>query len=225
MLPDNDCGCPEMMGKVPYTRKKETGKNQVDAKIEEYPTNDATRKQLRMEEHVQRMLTHLTPKSYAGIEETPERVARMWLTELTSGYAVDVPGLFRVFDSDGYEGMVIVKDIPVISTCEHHLLPIVGYAHVGYIPEGKVIGLSKLPRVVNAFARRLQIQERLTAQIHDSLTEYLTPNSIVMISAEHSCMSVRGVQAPGSRTVTSAVSGKFRDRNEQAREEFLELIR
>jgi GTP cyclohydrolase I len=197
----------------------------MEAKVEEFPTNDATRKQLRMEEHVKRMLTHLTPKAYPGIEETPERVARMWLGELTCGYSVDVPGLFRVFDNDGYEGMVIVKDIPVISTCEHHLLPIVGYAHIGYIPNGKVIGLSKLPRIVDAFARRLQIQERLTHQIHDALQEYLTPNAIVMISAEHSCMSVRGVQAPGSRTVTSALSGKFRDRREHAREEFLELIR
>lgn len=199
---------------------------QEPAEIEEFPTTDRTRKFYRVREHVKRMLTHLTPNPKAsGIQETPDRVARMWLNELTSGYDVDVAGLFRLFEDEGYGGMVVVKDIPVTSVCEHHLVPIVGYAHLGYFPNGKVVGLSKLPRVVNAFSRRLQVQERLTKQIHDAMKEHLDPvGAIVLIEAEHLCMTVRGVQAPGTRTVTCSVSGAFRDNDDGEKEEFLRHI-
>lgn len=160
-----------------------------------------------------------------SLVETPDRVARMWTEELTAGYDVDIEGLFRTFDAEDYGGMVAVTDIPVMSTCEHHLLPIIGFAHVGYVPDGKVIGLSKLPRLVNAFSRRLQIQERLTHQISEAIEDYLRPRgSIVVISAEHTCTTLRGIQAPGTLTKTCEVSGIFRDPQESARQEFLDLL-
>lgn len=194
--------------------------------IEEFPAKDPTRRYMRVREHAKRMLTHLTPTPNAkGIQETPDRVARMWLNELTSGYNVDVEELFRLFDDEDYGGMVVVKDIPVTSVCEHHLVPIVGYAHLGYFPNGKVIGLSKLPRVVNAYSRRLQVQERLTRQIQDAMTKHLDPiGAITVIEAEHLCMTVRGVQAPGTRTVTCSVSGAFRDNTDGEKEEFFRHI-
>lgn len=157
--------------------------------------------------------------------ETPARVAKMWTEEFTSGYDVDVEGLFRTFDDEGYGGMVTVTDIPVMSTCEHHLLPIIGLAQIGYIPNGKVIGLSKLPRIVNAYARRLQIQERLTHQVCKAIEEFLKPKGvIVVISAEHTCTTLRGIQAPGTMTHTCEVTGPFRDPQETARQEFLDLV-
>jgi GTP cyclohydrolase I len=160
-----------------------------------------------------------------GLEETPERVTRMWLDELTSGYDIDIESLFRVFDDEGHGGMVVMRDIPVRSVCEHHLVPIVGYAHVGYFPNGKVIGLSKLARIVDAFSRRLQIQERLTKNVLDAIDEHLDPHgTMVVVSAEHMCMTMRGVQAPGTRTLTSAVSGWFRENGEGQRDEFLKLV-
>lgn len=199
----------------------------MEAKVKEFSTNDPQRAFYRVREAASRMLTHLTPDpARAGIQETPDRVARMWLDELTSGHDTNIETLFRRFPADGYEGMVVVKDIPLISTCEHHLLPIVGYAHIGYIPDQHVIGLSKLPRIVNAYGRRLQIQERLTHQISEAIDTHLEPlGVIVVISAEHSCMTVRGVQAPGTRTVTCSVTGKFRDPNEDAREEFMGYVK
>jgi GTP cyclohydrolase I len=162
----------------------------------------------------------------AGLKETPQRVAKMWLDELTSGYAIDVESLFKVFDDHGdYNGMVVLKDVPVMSQCEHHLVPFVGYAHVAYFPGEHVLGLSKIPRVIDAYARRLQIQERLTQQIHDALDKYLKPRGvIVVIEAEHLCMTLRGVQRPGTKTMTSAVSGIFRDPDEYARAEFFQLL-
>lgn len=161
-----------------------------------------------------------------GLERTPHRVTKMWLEELTSGYKVDIPSLFRTFDDhEDYEGMVVLKGIPVTSQCEHHLVPFVGYASVGYFPSDRVIGLSKIPRLVDAFARRLQLQERLTQQVHDALVEHLDPRGvIVVIECEHLCMTLRGVQSPGTKTLTSAVSGLFRDPTERAREEFFNLI-
>src|SRR4051812_21002818 len=161
-----------------------------------------------------------------GLQRTPMRVTRMWLEELTSGYKVDVPSLFRTFDDhEGYDGMVALTRIPVRSQCEHHLVPFVGYAHIAYFPGDRVIGLSKLPRVVDAYARRLQLQERLTQQIHDALDLNLEPRGvIVVIEAEHMCMTLRGIQAPGTKTMTSAVSGLFRDPVERAKDEFFALI-
>lgn len=161
-----------------------------------------------------------------GLLETPKRVTKMWLDELTSGYDVDIEGIFKMFDDHGdYDGMVAVKDVPVRSQCEHHLVPFVGYAHVAYFPDKHVIGLSKIPRLVDAFSRRLQIQERLTQQIHDALREHLNPRGVmVIVECEHMCMTLRGVQAPGTMTMTSAVSGLFRDPTETARDEFFQLI-
>lgn len=160
-----------------------------------------------------------------GTSDTPQRVARMYLDELCSGYEVEVPDLFRKFDNEGYGGMIVVKDIPLTSLCEHHLVPIVGYVHVGYFPNGKVVGLSKVARVVRAYARRLQIQERLTKEICDAISDNLQPRGcMVVVEAEHMCMTIRGVQAPGTKTVTSAVSGLFNENQEGEKDEFLRLI-
>lgn len=177
-------------------------------------------------ESVSTMLSALPLAGTEGVDSTPDRVARMWLDELTSGYRVDVDALLKTFPSDGYRGMVIVKDIPVTSVCEHHLVPIVGYAHIGYFPEDRVVGLSKLPRVVNAYAKRLQVQERLTNQIADALAHgSLNARGVmVVIEAEHLCMTVRGVQAPGTRTLTASAHGLFKDNADGEKDEFFRLI-
>lgn len=149
----------------------------------------------------------------------------MYLDELCSGYDVDVPGLFRTFDNEDYDGMISVTKIPLVSLCEHHLVPFEGHAHVGYFPNGKVVGLSKIARVVQAYGRRLQIQERLTKQICDAMEENLGPRGVmVVVEAEHLCMTIRGVQAPGTKTITSAVTGMFKDNADGEKDEFLRLI-
>jgi GTP cyclohydrolase I len=150
----------------------------------------------------------------------------MYLDELCSGYRVDVANLFRVFDDHGYGGMIVVKDIPLTSLCEHHLVPFVGYAHVGYFPSGKVVGLSKIARVVDAYARRLQIQERLTMQVADAIETHLQPRGVmVLIEAEHMCMTIRGVQKAGTRTVTAEARGVFTANRENERDQLLRLVR
>jgi GTP cyclohydrolase I len=161
-----------------------------------------------------------------GTKDTPDRVARAYLGEIFVGYNQDPKNVFTTFDAEDYDtdAMVVVKDIPLYSMCEHHMLPFIGFAYVGYIPVKKVIGLSKIGRLVDIYARRLQIQERLTTQIADALMEGLSPLGVgVIIEAEHLCMTMRGVQKPGTRTVTSAVRGALRD-SSAAREEFLRLI-
>jgi len=180
----------------------------------------------RIREAVENMVVHLDPKHLRkGIEDTPERVAKMWVDELTCGYYADPEAILRKFPADDYDGIVAVKDIPVTSTCEHHLVPFVGYAHVGYFPGASVVGLSKIPRLVNVFSRRLQIQERLTHQIAESLEEHLEPRGvIVVVEAEHLCMTIRGVQAPGTKTVTSSVRGLFNTNAENEKEEFFRMI-
>lgn len=161
-----------------------------------------------------------------GIEDTPQRVRKMYLEELLVGYGVDVPGLFKTFENEEYGGMVIVKDIPVTSLCEHHLVPFVGHAHIGYFPGEKIVGLSKFARVVNAYARRLQVQERLTRQICAAIEENLKPRGvIVVVEAEHMCMTIRGVQTPGTKTITSEVTGRFNDNLDGEKEEFLRLLK
>lgn len=145
-----------------------------------------------------------------GLEETPYRVAKAYATWF-GGYNVDIAGLFKTFE-DGAEGsneMVIVRDIPVYSHCEHHIAPIIGRAVVGYVPNGRIVGLSKLSRVVDAFSRRLQVQERLTNQIADAIQEHLDPKAVcVYIDAKHMCMESRGVkQVCGSSTITKAFRG------------------
>ncbi len=148
-----------------------------------------------------------------GLRDTPARVARMY-AEVCSGADSDpAEHLVRTFDVD-HDEMVMVRDIPVYSLCEHHLLPFLGRAHVAYIPSrtGVVTGLSKLARLVDGYARRLQVQERLTSQIADAIQETLHPQgTLVVVEAEHLCMSMRGVEKPGATTITSAVHGLFRD--------------
>ncbi len=156
-----------------------------------------------------------------GLVRTPERMHRMW-HELTAGYKVDPDRLLNgaIFDV-GYSEMVVIKDITFYSLCEHHMLPFFGKAAVGYLPRDKVVGLSKIPRVVEMFARRLQVQERMTSQIAEFLQEKLNPYGVgVVIEAEHLCMAMRGVQKGGATMVTSSVLGTFRTSRE-TRDEFM----
>ena len=160
-----------------------------------------------------------------GLQDTPARVARMY-AEIFGGLHED-PGsyLTTTFEAE-HDEMVMVRDIPMYSACEHHLLPWVGKAHVAYIPndDGRVTGLSKLARLVDGFAKRPQVQERLTAQIADTLEDRLRPRGcMVVIEAEHLCMTMRGIRKPGSTTVTSAVRGLFRD-NDATRQEAMRFI-
>lgn len=159
-----------------------------------------------------------------GLLRTPERVAKS-MEFLTRGYREDPMNVMgtALFEVD-YDEMVIVKDVEVFSLCEHHMLPFFGRAHIAYIPNGKVIGLSKLPRLVDVFARRLQVQERLTRQVADAIQEAIEPQGVgVVIEARHLCMMMRGVEKQHSSTVTSAMLGVFRD-NHQTRHEFLSLV-
>lgn len=145
----------------------------------------------------------------SGIAETPLRASKAW-EEWTSGYYVDIPKLFKVFDDGGetYDQMITVKDIPIYSHCEHHLASIFGTATISYIPDGKIVGLSKLSRVADAFARRLQVQERLTDQIADAINDNLKPKGVgVIIKARHLCMESRGICQQGHHTVTTALRG------------------
>jgi GTP cyclohydrolase I len=159
-----------------------------------------------------------------GLRDTPDRVARMY-AELFEGLRVDPKSLLKVQFTAGHDEMVILRDIPYYSMCEHHFMPFHGVAHVGYIPDGCVVGLSKLARLVEAYARRPQIQEQLTGQIADALMDALQPDGVgVVIEAEHLCMTARGVKKPGSRMVTSATRGLFRQ-NDVTRAEFLSLVR
>jgi GTP cyclohydrolase I len=160
-----------------------------------------------------------------GLVRTPHRVAKAY-RHLTSGYGVDIDKLLNgaLFDVT-YDEMVIVKDIELYSLCEHHMLPFYGKAHVAYLPHRKVVGLSKIPRLVDAFARRLQVQERLTQQIAETLMEKIAPQGVgVVIEARHLCMMMRGVEKQNSTAITSAMLGTFRDCKE-TRDEFLSLVR
>jgi GTP cyclohydrolase IA len=159
-----------------------------------------------------------------GLVDTPQRVRRS-LADLTSGYAEDpreVAG--RAIFEEQYDEMVVVKDIELYSLCEHHLLPFFGKAHVAYLPNGRIVGLSKLPRLVEIFSRRLQVQERLTVQIAEALVDLLDPLGVgVVIEAAHLCMMMRGVEKQNSKTTTSCLLGRFKD-DEKTRAEFLNLV-
>jgi GTP cyclohydrolase I len=158
-----------------------------------------------------------------GLHKTPSRVAKA-MAWLTHGYQLDPRAVIgdALFEED-HENMVMVRDIEMYSMCEHHMLPFFGKVHIAYIPNGKIVGLSKLPRVVEVFARRLQVQERLGEQIADALTEVLQPRGVgVVIEAVHLCMMMRGVEKQSSRTITSSLRGLFRD-DAKTRSEFLRL--
>ena len=159
-----------------------------------------------------------------GLKDTPKRVARSlwWLTQGYRTCVEDVVGR-GVFKSEGHKNMVMVRDIELYSLCEHHMLPFFGKAHVAYIPNGHIVGLSKIPRIVDVFARRLQVQERLTEEIASAIDDVLKPTGVgVVVEAFHLCMMMRGVEKQNSKTITSAVRGAFRD-DSKTREEFLYL--
>ena len=161
-----------------------------------------------------------------GLLDTPKRVAKSY-RELFAGYGENPRDyLERTFEEvGGYDELVVLSDIRVVSFCEHHMLPVVGRAHVGYLPTNRVVGISKLARVVQGFSHRLQIQEKLTAQIAEAIQEVLQPQGVgVVIEAEHSCMTLRGVKTPGSNLTTSRMMGVLRD-DPRTREEFLALVR
>ena len=161
-----------------------------------------------------------------GLLDTPGRVVRAY-EELFSGYGSDPREyLERTFEEvAGYDELVVLRDIRVVSFCEHHMLPFLGKAHVGYLPSDRVVGISKLARVVHGFARRLQIQEKLTSEIAGAIHDILQPKGVgVVIVSEHSCMTMRGVNTPGSRLTTSSLTGVIRD-DPRTRQEFLEFVR
>lgn len=158
-----------------------------------------------------------------GLLETPDRVARMY-AELFSGLHLDPARHLKKVFEETYDELVLVRDISFNSMCEHHLLPFLGVAHIGYIPRGKVVGLSKLARIVEEVSRKPQVQERMTETIANLLDEELNPKGvIVVLEAEHSCMTIRGIRKPGALTITSAVRGLFR-KNESSRAEAMSLI-
>lgn len=189
-------------------------------KIEQYD-NELTEK---MSGFYEKILSDIgeDPKR-EGLLKTPERVAKA-MQFLTHGYDLNPAEIMKAaMFSEDYSQMVIVKDIEVYSLCEHHMLPFFGKAHIAYIPNGKIVGLSKLPRVVDAFARRLQVQERLTNEIRDCIQETLNPLGVaVVIEASHMCMQMRGVEKQNSVTTTSAFTGLFLE--ESTRQEFIKLV-
>jgi len=162
--------------------------------------------------------------SREGLKDTPARVAKSF-TKLYGGYGTNPKEIITVFDNEGYDEMVIARDIEFYSMCEHHMLPFYGKVHIGYIPDQKIVGLSKMPRMIELYSRRLQNQERLTKQIADTLNEVLKPKGVgVVIQAAHMCMQARGVEKQHSNMVTSSFTGLFK-KNMNTRSEFLNLIK
>ena len=178
-----------------------------------------------IEELIEKLLIEIGEDSHReGIIRTPNRVAKAWKF-LSKGYGQDLDEIINnaVFKED-YDEMVTIKDIDFFSLCEHHLLPFFGKAHVAYIPDGKIIGLSKVPRIVDMYGRRLQVQERMTHQIAESLNDVLSPKGVaVVLEGEHMCMQMRGVEKQNSYATTSSMIGLFR-RDSRTREEFLNII-
>jgi len=159
-----------------------------------------------------------------GVKDTPRRVAEMY-EEIFAGIEGEPEQLLKSIEGESHDEMILIKDIPFYSVCEHHLLPFIGKAHIAYIPKGDIVGLSELAKALEHFAKRPQVQERLTSQLADLIMDRLKPKgAMVIIDADHLCMSMRGIKKPGSRTVTSAVRGTFRTKA-STREEMLELIK
>jgi GTP cyclohydrolase IA len=179
---------------------------------------------MNTEEIVKKLIENIgDDPSREGLLDTPKRVAKSYET-LFSGYGKDPHDVLRVFDGENYDEMIIVKDIEFYSFCEHHMIPFFGKVHVGYIPNGKIVGISKIPRMIEIFARRLQNQERLTQQVADTLNELLSPRGVgVVVDAKHLCMMARGVEKQNSIVTTSALHGLFKG-NDKTRGEFLRLI-
>jgi GTP cyclohydrolase I len=158
-----------------------------------------------------------------GLKDTPKRVANMY-EEILSGHSDDPEQHIKSIFNEDYDEIVLLRDIPFYSVCEHHMMPFIGKAHVAYLPSGKVLGVSKLARIVDSFAHRLQVQERLTNQIADFLMSNLNPRGVtVVIEASHSCMTIRGIKKPGSTMITSALRGIF-IKDQRSRSEVLSLI-
>lgn len=190
--------------------------------LKEETYNDEITGQLT--ENYRSIIGHLGEDAFReGLLKTPERAAKA-MQFLTSGYAMDAEEILRsAMFSEEYSEMVLVKDIEIYSLCEHHMLPFLGKAHIAYIPNGQIVGLSKIPRVVDVFARRLQVQERLTLEILNAIDHTLKPQGVaVVIEAMHMCMMMRGVQKQNSVTTTSAFTGEFQ--KQETRAEFLNLI-
>lgn len=177
-----------------------------------------------LDQLMENVLSHLDPDSgREGLHDTPARVAKAWAF-WTKGYRENPAEILKVFEDGAadYDEMVMVKDIPIYSKCEHHLADIIGTASIAYIPNGRIVGLSKLSRLADCFARRLQVQERMTVQIADALVEHLKPKGVgVMIRARHMCMESRGICQQGHHTVTTALRGAMKD-EAQTRAEFLQ---
>lgn len=189
-------------------------------KIEQYNQEKIT----SLSSHFKSVITELGEDvEREGLEKTPERVAKA-MQYLTHGYDIDPEDILRsAMFAEDHNHMVIVKDIELYSMCEHHMLPFFGKAHIAYIPNGHIVGLSKIPRVVDAFARRLQVQERLTDQIKDCIQNTLNPKGVaVVIEAQHMCMQMRGIQKQNSVTTTSSFTGAFE--KDSTRKEFISLI-
>lgn len=159
-----------------------------------------------------------------GLKDTPERVARSF-AEFFDGYGREPNYILKCFSAEDCDELIVVKDIEFVSFCEHHILPFQGVAHVGYIPNGRIVGLSKIPRLVDIFAKRLQVQERLTTQVANALMEHLQPKGVgCVIEAKHSCLSCRGAKKQNAKMITSCLLGVMRE-DSKARSEFLDLIR
>ena len=190
-------------------------------------TEKATLARLELRDHISEILKLLgEDPSREGLQKTPIRVEKAF-KHFTKGYSQDAGEILKsaVFDASDYDEMVIVKDIDVFSMCEHHLLPFFGKCHVAYLPDKRVVGLSKIPRVVDVFSRRLQIQEKLTTQIAKAIETAVKPKGVgVVIEALHLCVMARGVEKGNTHMVTSSMQGRFRS-DSKTREEFLDLIR
>jgi len=193
--------------------------------VKDYTNQNVSDNQEAIEGHVREILRLIgEDPGREGLLETPARVARMY-KEIFAGYGVDPRDVIGVTFDEKHEELVIIKDIVYYSQCEHHMATFFGKVHVGYIPSGKIAGLSKFARLVEAVTRKLQVQERVTSEIADILDEVLKPHGVmVVVTGEHMCMCARGVQKPGSLTITSAVRGHFRS-DAALRSEFMSLIK